>query len=317
MRRLSLLITAISFLLILENQAQTITDFDGNVYNTVTIGTQLWMKENLEVTHYNNGDLISNVSNNTAWSNLTSGARTYYNNDSLTNSLIYGALYNWHTVVDNRKLCPNNWHVPSNSEWNILYNYLDETIDTTALGYLGTDAGGQLKSVGTTYWNSPNTGATDISEFSALPGGKREVSGTYNYLRDAGGWWSSTESSTTHAFMRDLGNSTAQASANALQKKSGFSVRCISDVIVTRLGETNSKKDIHIYPNPAIDHVTIDFVRDNSCKVNIYNLLGACVIQSDLSANQNIINISSLPPGLYIFEFVGADWFIQKMIIKE
>jgi uncharacterized protein (TIGR02145 family) len=120
-RPIILFATLISFSFI--NHAQTVTDIDGNVYHTVTIGTQLWMVENLKVTHFNNGDSIPNINNNTAWFNLTTGAYCDYDNIA-ANSLVYGRIYNWFAVDDARKLCPVSWHVPENAEWTQLTNYL-------------------------------------------------------------------------------------------------------------------------------------------------------------------------------------------------
>lgn len=138
----------------------TVTDYDGNVYQTVLIGDQCWMMENLKVTHYRNGDPIPHVTDGVTWGNLTSGAYCNYNNDE-GNVATYGRLYNWYAVDDSRNIAPAGWHVPSDAEWQ------------TLVDYLGGDAvaGGKMKEAGTTHWASPNTGATNESGFTALPGG--------------------------------------------------------------------------------------------------------------------------------------------------
>jgi uncharacterized protein (TIGR02145 family) len=125
----------------------TVSDIDGNAYNTVLIGTQCWTKENLKTSRYRNGGLIPNVTDGTAWINLTTGAWSYYNND-VSNNAIYGKLYNWYTTLGDT-LCPTGWGVPTDAEW------------TTLTTYLGGEsvAGGKMKTIGTAYWESPNTGA--------------------------------------------------------------------------------------------------------------------------------------------------------------
>ena len=139
--------------------SQTVTDIDGNTYNTVQIGTQVWMSENLKTSRYRNGGSIPYVVGNSDWQALTTGAWSNYNHDA-ANDPIYGKLYNWYTTLGDT-LCPAGWGVPTDDEW------------TTLTTYLGGEsvAGGKMKSVGTAYWNDPNTGATNESGFSVLPGG--------------------------------------------------------------------------------------------------------------------------------------------------
>ena len=224
---------ALLVLIILKTNAQTsVTDFDGNVYNTVTIGTQVWMKENLKTTHYSNGIPIPNVTNNSQWSSLSTGAYCDYDN-TLSNSTIYGKLYNFYAVADTHKICPIGWHVPSDGEWNIMEIYLDNTVDTTASGSTGTDIGGKLKELGITHWNTPNTGATNSSGFSALPGGYRfGANGTYSTIGISGNLWTSTNI-TTYAWFRYIVYNNSQIyhyNYNGLNHKcDGFSVRCIKD----------------------------------------------------------------------------------------
>ena len=129
----------------------------------VIIGAQTWSAKNLDITTYRNGDTIPQVTDPEQWGALTTGAWCYYNNDS-TNNAIYGKLYNWYAVIDSRGLAPLGWHVPSDKEWYTLIDYLG-----------GVDiAGGKMKSV-SSLWISPNTGATNSSGFSALPGGSHDL----------------------------------------------------------------------------------------------------------------------------------------------
>lgn len=191
------------------------SDFDNNNYATVQIGTQTWMAENLKTTHYKNGAAIPNVTDSLTWITLTTGAYCDYNNTP-ANSTTYGRLYNWY-AVNTGNLCPTGWHVPTDAEWTTLTTYLGgESI-----------AGGKLKA--TTLWDSPNTGATNSSGFTAFPGGYRYLSGTFNKIGNHGYWWSSTEGSTTNAWRRNMGYNGGYVFRSISGKDSGFSVRCLRD----------------------------------------------------------------------------------------
>jgi uncharacterized protein (TIGR02145 family) len=196
----------------------TVTDIDGNVYPTVTIGTQVWMGLNLKTTKYNDGTDIPLVTDDYAWANLATPGYCWNNNDEATNKDTYGALYNWYTV-NTSKLCPIGWHVPTDEEWTIL------TL------YLGNDgvSGGKLKETGTSHWISPNIGATNETGFTAVPGGSRLGSGVVNYVGRFGNWWSSTESFTTSALFRTMNCDNGYIGMNDYDKQAGFSVRCLQD----------------------------------------------------------------------------------------
>jgi uncharacterized protein (TIGR02145 family) len=233
------------FVLTLQSKAQTINDIDGNIYNTVTIGSQVWMKENLKTTKYNNGDAIINITNNTSWISQASGARCYYNNDSTSYAGTYGVLYNWYSVVDTRNVCPTGWHVPSNADWTILTDYL---------GGLGI-AGGKLKEIGTTHWISTNE-ATNESGFTAIAGGGRYFDGSSYGLGLTGGWWSSTEQSASNAQSISLAHNFTNAMYADYQKQVGLSVRClkddilsISDTVLSLNAPINSNGSISITSN--------------------------------------------------------------------
>jgi uncharacterized protein (TIGR02145 family) len=195
-----------------------ITDIDGNIYNTITIGNQVWIKENLKVTKYNNGASISNVALNTSWSNLASPAYCVYNNDD-NNYDSYGYLYNWFTVTSNN-LCPTGFHVPTQNDWVILQTELGgETI-----------AGGKMKEVGLTHWLTPNFGATNSSNFTGLPGGFRYENGNYANIGLFAYWWSSTSFNQTDAWHCGLQTfSESMGVNNGSSKNVGMSVRCIKD----------------------------------------------------------------------------------------
>jgi uncharacterized protein (TIGR02145 family) len=196
----------------------TVTDYDGNVYQTVTIGTQEWMAKNLRVTHYRNGEAIPNVTGNAAWEALSSGAWCSYNNDAPLLAT-YGCLYNWHAVGDVRGLAPAGWHVPSDAEWQ------------TLLDYLGGDmaAGGKLKEEGLAHWADPNGGATNETGFSALPAGHRNWNGSYLNILTQAYYWSSTAENDANAWYRSLYYDNAGTSRNNYLKRDGFSIRCVKD----------------------------------------------------------------------------------------
>jgi uncharacterized protein (TIGR02145 family) len=192
-----------------------VTDIDGNIYKTVIIGTQEWMGENLKVGKYNDGAVIPNINGDSNWNSLTIGIWcNLKNNDSLGN--IYGKLYNWYAVKTN-KLCPNGWHVPNNEEWKVLINKLGG--DSIAAKH--------MKEVGTKHWSSPNSEATNISLFSALPAGAFQNEDGFN-VHDTG-WWTSSEITNIKGGIIFFDDGTNEAYIGGSSKSQGFSVRCLKD----------------------------------------------------------------------------------------
>ncbi|MDD3686248.1 MAG: PKD domain-containing protein [Bacteroidales bacterium] len=216
----------ITYIEVLENSCPPyVSDIDGNQYETIQIGTQCWMKENLKTTRYSNGVSIDFPgSNNDLWNANTTGAYAWYeNNISWKNS--YGALYNWYATVNNNNLCPDGWHVPTNSEFSVLVSFLGgEAI-----------AGGKMKSTDTEpdphpRWDSPNNAATNESGFTGYPGGNRAAnSDTYGGLGTSGKWWSSTSYNETGAKSRFMHNTAGMIEENVNDKIIGYSVRCVKD----------------------------------------------------------------------------------------
>jgi uncharacterized protein (TIGR02145 family) len=186
----------------------------------ITIGTQTWSGCNLNVDTYQNGDIIPEVQDPVIWASLTTGAWCHYNNDP-ANEAIYGKLYNWYAVNDSRGLAPSGWHVPSDDEFTTLANYLGGA----------TYAGGKMKEEGLCHWNSPNTGATNESGFTGLPGGARIYNtGGFSYLNNLGFFWTSTEATeyfTDTAFFYWLLVGAAYLDRNYVSKVTGNSVRLI------------------------------------------------------------------------------------------
>jgi len=194
----------------------TVSDIDGNVYDSISIGTQVWLQENLQTTHYRNGIAIPIVTDNTEWSKLTTGAYCHYNNDSV-NRNTYGRLYNWYAAINPSDIAPVGWHIPSDSEWNVLINYLGDEYT----------AGGSMKSM--SLWNTPNLGASNYSGFTALPGGARySVDGAFYDMGNYGGFWSTNTFSSGRN--RLLSNSSTGVYLDSYTDEAcGLSIRCIKD----------------------------------------------------------------------------------------
>jgi uncharacterized protein (TIGR02145 family) len=197
----------------------TMTDQEGNVYKTVTIGTQTWMAENLRTTKYNDGNTIPNVADGEKWASLTTGA--YCNIDNTADNITigtYGRLYNWHTV-NTGKLAPTGWHVPSDAEWIQLVHYLGgERVSVD-----------KLKEIGTTHWLSPNEGATNETGFTALPSASRSMNGTFRSIGDHGSLWSATEYSVESALYRYMPYDQNIIYRDWDAREAGHSVRCVKN----------------------------------------------------------------------------------------
>jgi uncharacterized protein (TIGR02145 family) len=203
--------------------AATVTDIDGNVYPAVTIGTQVWMGENLRVEKYNDGTTIPLVTDKATWAaNYTNKTKlpmmAWYDNDKATHTANKnGALYNWY-AVDTKKLCPTGWHVPTDAEWKTLTDYLGGV----------TGAGLKLKS--TSAWNSSGNGTNEVN-FTALPGGYiYSNDGASRNLGDFGSWWSSSADDISFAWVRTMDSNSGNVNRYYFtNQESGLSVRCLRD----------------------------------------------------------------------------------------
>lgn len=220
----SYLLILVTFVLLLSNGCkkegvpETITDVDGNVYHTLKIGTQVWLLENLKVSKYRNGDIIPNVTDNSAWSMLSTGALCDI--DELpANSLTYGKLYNWYAVTDNRKIAPDGWHIPSEAEW------------ATLIAFLGGEsvAGGKLRETGTEHWLSPNSTATNSSGFTGLGTGYCKVNGDFDELNFNTYFWTTTEFDINTSISYGFDGFSTESFHSDYSKQNGFPVRCIMD----------------------------------------------------------------------------------------
>lgn len=214
----------------------TVADIDGNVYNTVLIGSQCWMKENLKTTRYRNGaEIVYPGSNNTAWQNNTTGAYAWYNNDiSLKN--IYGALYNWYAASNTNGLCPTDWHVPDDAEFTQLTTFITGGNSTggkqlKSCRAVNSPLGGECNTTIHPRWDYYDnfTYGTDDYGFSAFPGGYRYYDGSTFTLGFYGGIWSATAINATDAWNREMGSAFTNIFRTNYAKNYGFSVRCIRD----------------------------------------------------------------------------------------
>jgi uncharacterized protein (TIGR02145 family) len=225
---------------------ETMNDYDGNIYKTITIGTQTWMAENLKTTKYNDGTDIPLIINDTVWSNIKTPAYSWYDNNSAYYKAIYGALYDPYTV-NTGKLCPLGWHVPNNDEWTTLITYLGDTI---GMPFWLVTAGDKLKEKDTFHWTVGIVGGAGVyypstsignnkSGFTALPCGKRVGNGLYGWIGSTASWWSSSIFSDSTYFLPSLvGNNwywnlenTYSGVKNHFEYvgNTGLSVRCLKN----------------------------------------------------------------------------------------
>jgi uncharacterized protein (TIGR02145 family) len=283
-----------------------IIDIDANYYNITTIGTQVWITENLRTTKFTDNTSITLVSVNTAWSALITPGYTWYAND-VTYKDTYGALYNWYTVASG-KLCPAGWRVPSEADWTVLTGYLI----SNGYGYGGAGdhigksmaarSGWNISTIAGTIGNDP--ASNNRSGFTAIPEGDRNpYTGSFYYLGRDGIWWSSATYDINNAGYIGLSYNLSTVNSSYYNKKSGFSVRCVRNLIPT-LTTTATTSVIRVYPNPITGILTIEYKDNNYAKINILNSLGVLLEQEKVISPAQQLDLSKYINGLYILEFV-------------
>ena len=300
-----------SLIVFSQTAGSGLTDVDGNIYNSVTIGTQEWMKENLNVSKYSDGTPIPQVADPTQWANLTTGAWCYYDNDP-TNGTKYGKLYNWFAVAGihdadpntpNKKLAPTGYNVPSHTEWTTLTDYLDGR----------TIAGGKMKEMGTEHWNTPNTDATNSSGFTGLPGGSRYHLGGFEHIDNFSLWWTSSDVDTAFAWYWYLRYNNGSVDIGTTHREAGFSVRCLKDSSLSNT--TFDKSSLQLYPNPVVKvlNVNIDSNLINQ-PFTIIDNLGKVILKGKLNEGDNLINVEQLSKGIYYLKVSdkNASKFIKE-----
>jgi uncharacterized protein (TIGR02145 family) len=256
-----IILAILTFTLFFRGIGQTVTDIDSNVYNTVTIGVQKWMKENLKVTRLNDGKEIQLVTKNDSWISLSSPAMCIYNN--VDSNLIYGRLYNW-SAVESNSLCPKGWRVPSNADWDKLVAQLG--------GMYAADD--KLKENGTTHWVAPNKNANNSSGFTALPGGYRDpLNGTYVHLGADGNWWSSSQFEERAGYFWMADEFTFAATEKNGRKQYGNSVRCLEG-ISSGIETAKSAETLIVFPNPARKILNLTNNELKNTRIEIINFQG-------------------------------------------
>ena len=291
----------------LKTKAQTVTDIDGNIYNTITFGTQIWTKENLKTTRFTNGDSIATTSlpiNNDS----TSIFQWAYNQDSLIIP-VYGRLYTWYAVTDSRNVCPTGWHVPSEAEWITLANFLGGD----------TLAGDKMKETGTTHWLNTSNMVTNSSDFTALPGGMRGNPTGFNGITTKGAFWSSTSWGTMvfpRAYTYSLQSTSSALHQSVSVANCGYAVRCVKD-LTTGTQNLIPEDEIKIYPNPTNGKITISLKEIKNSNAFIYDKNGKLIFQQPLTHKTNLIDVNFLPVGVYVIKVVGRDFSVERKLVKE
>ena len=300
-------------------QAQTVTDIDGNVYNTVTIGTQLWIKENLKTTKLNDNTPIPPVTVPAEWAALSAPGYCWYNNDAGSYKATYGALYNWF-AVNTGKLCPTGWHVPAYDEWTVLINYL--TNNAYGYGGSGSDIAKSMasKSGWTTSASVGSVGndqaSNNNSGFTAFPSGNRDVSGTFQEIGTGTYWWSSTEYSPAYAYLQYLLYDSFYCNWARNDKLAGYAVRCINDIATDITNPSTSI--IEIYPNPVTDILNIESKDEEFETISILNSQGKVITKEKPIGPLHQLDLSNYISGLYFLEFVKTSGEIRRVkIIKN
>ena len=308
-----------------KSQAQTVTDYDGNVYNTVTIGTQVWTKENLNVKHFRNGDAIPEVQDSISWVSQTIGAWCY-NENNPANGTVYGTLYNWYAANDPRNIAPVGWHLPTDAEWKTLEIYLGMPPATADLDqYRGTTEGNALKEPGTTtHWtlaccpgHLPNAG-TNSSGFTALGGGFRwyfNAGIPYRSFSPPNGnaqFWTSTTPNDSTAWLRHLCVYHEDIFRANWKKTNGSSIRLIKNA-TTGINEINNNLEMKVYPNPATETLSISIHSNKEQQIQIFNSLGMLLQEISITHSKEI-NITDLPRGIYFIHLNNSLKQPQKFI---
>ena len=298
----------------------TATDQNGNSFEWISYGSQDWAIENAEMVTYRDGTPIPQVTDNTEWENLTTGAWGYYDNDPTK-----PRLYNWYAVMGihdndpntpNKEFAPEGWHVPSDAEWTTLEEYLI----TDGYNYDQTTTGNKIgKAIASkTGWNIPtNTGGigndqylNNSSGFNAFPEGSRSDLGSSNDSSDNAVFWSSTEIGADEAFFRYLSTSSNSLSKSDGLVRNGYSVRFVRDTS-TASTENNQSNTITIYPNPTTSILTIKGNAEYNVKV--YDITGRTI----MTHKGNTIDMSNLSPATYIIKIVdnsNNEEFTYKVI---
>lgn len=305
--KIKLFIISILSVIALNSKAQTVTDIDGNVYNTVIIGTQKWMQKNLKVTRFNNGIEIPTTS--LPVNNDTMALYQWAFDEDTSNINIYGRLYTWNIVNSNDNVCPVGWKVPNNSDWDVLKNFLGGEFI----------AGGKMKEMGTTHWLITDSLVTNSSGFTGLGSGTRGNPSGFSNLDELGSFWSATPFGSP-GFPRGNVYSLV-AINNALQNsvavaQNGKSIRCI-EVEPVSIETYSFQSTIQIFPNPAKNELSISFEEKMKCRISIYDILGNFIYEQELVDKLNYLDITFLSQGTYVILLNSEQEMLSYKFIKQ
>ena len=272
------------------------------------------MAENLKTTKYRDGSSIPNLADSALWHNATKGGYCDYHNLA-SEGAKYGHLYNWYAADTSLNIAPVGWHVSTDAEWTTLVNFLGGA----------NIAGVKIKESCNTRWaRLDTTWGSNISGFTALctnfrngKGANIDWSMAPNNDHDSF-LWTSTNSTTTTAYVNALRWCYKDVwRCNCVSKAMGAVVRCVKDSQSTGINDINYLNEFKIYPNPSNDKIQIDFTENQNIKMQVYNMIGKCVLQKELNNMQNKIDISSLSKGIYEIKLIGSNWSAQSKLVKE
>jgi len=293
-----------------------VSDIDGNTYKTVIIDDKIWFSENLKVSRFQDGSAIPEVTDATQWSELTGPGMCFYQNDPEF-ECPYGRLYNFYTAVDSRNPCPNGWRVPSMEDVYDLIFYLDPNANSQQPGNTPNTAGGPLKSEGLSYWRVPNTGATNLTGFSAIPNGGRNNQGLFSLSYDAASsYWMATAAGANNAmgFFIELAYPQDYLVRNAYWSEYGACIRCVTDVGVQNLNDIGPS-DIRVFPNPSSELVNLTVPSSLiGQEYTITDMMGRLTLTGRIVASGTTISIAEFPVGIYLLRLPEQDGLVVKLV---
>lgn len=300
--------------------SQSVTDVDGNVYPTITFGSQTWMRSNLEVRKFNNLDPIPTTPLGENISDETDPVYQWRYNNHIDN--VYGLLYTWHTVMDERNLCPQGWRVPTSEDWLSLAAYLGDH----GHGFNGNEIWIAKSMASTKYWTRDsvdrhpghNPSVNNSSGFNATPGGLRN--GQYhNFTSIFRGsfWWTASDSNIpSEAKYHSVLFNQPNFRSGTTHKNAGLSVRCIKGLVSSTFDSSNEKK-LLLFPNPAVLSFFIENNHIENLDMEILSLDGKIITKHSLCTGKNQIDISHLAGGLYLIHVTGSNWHWHEKLIVQ
>ena len=311
-------------------QFGTVTDVDNNAYKTVKIGSQVWMAENLRVTHYKNGDPLPNVTDfnatDSSWRFITKGAYCVYNNDS-SMAPIYGNLYNYRAAVDERGLAPEGWHVATQEDWATLFQTLNPDMGADTVHYY---AGIQLKEAGTEYWNTTTTAVTNPWGWSGRGAGYRTglFGGlkTYSYMMRIPPPEVIVDPSVTttpYPILIGMHEGGSMRYENSTQPWGGWGVRCVKNdtiFVITGIKESGNNLSFSVYPNPTAGtlKLRIENYDIKNLKYHIYAINGTLFQSTKVVDNETLVSIEKFVPGVYFMKVTDNNKVVKTFkIIKN